>query len=121
MQHPARVSYHCTNANQHLSGSSRAVRHGQGHPPREGTTQGDPLVMAMYSLVVVPLLRSIRTARAAQVWFAGDVSVSGYLDSLRQWWDALVDKGPAYGYFPNAQKNVAGCKTALRRQGPDIF
>ena len=71
---------------------------------REGTTQGDPLAMAMYALAVVPPLRSIRIVGAAQVWLAEDASASAYLDSLRQWWDALVDKGPAYGYFPNAPK-----------------
>ena len=70
---------------------------------RKGTTQGDPLAMAMDALAVVALLRSIRTAGAAQVWFADDASASGYLESLRQWWDALVDKGPAYGYFPDVQ------------------
>ena len=71
---------------------------------RGGTTQGNPLAMAMYALAVVPLLRSIRTAGAALMWFADDVSASGYLDSPRKWWDALIDKGPANEYFPNGQK-----------------
>ena len=26
------------------------------------------------------------------------------MDALRKWWDMLLEKGPAYGYFPKAAK-----------------
>ena len=64
---------------------------------QEGTTQGDPLAMAMYALAVVPLLRSIHTDGASQVWFTDDASGSGILNALRQWWDCLIQQGPAFG------------------------
>ena len=40
----------------------------------EGTTQGDPLVMAMYSVSVTPLIASLQDPSVAQVWFADDVT-----------------------------------------------
>ena len=51
----------------------------------EGTTQGDPLAMAMYAVAVVPLVRSISTRGASQVWFADDSSAGGRLLALRLW------------------------------------
>ena len=60
--------------------------------------------MAMYTLAVVPLVRSISTRGESQVWFADDASAGGRLLALRLWWDALVQQGPFYGYFPNARK-----------------
>ena len=52
---------------------------------KEGTTQGDPLAMAMYALAVVPLLHAIATQGALQVWFADDASAGGRLLALRSW------------------------------------
>ena len=36
----------------------------------EGTTQGDPLAMAMYSVSVTPLIASLQDSHVKQVWFA---------------------------------------------------
>ena len=52
---------------------------------KEGTTQGDPLAMAMYALAVVPLVHAIATQGALQVWFADDASAGGRLLALRSW------------------------------------
>ena len=40
----------------------------------EGTTQGDPLVMAMYALAVMPLIRQLHVVEpdACQAWFVDD-------------------------------------------------
>ena len=39
-----------------------------------------------------------------QVWFADDGTGADKVDALRKWWDMLVEKGPAYGYFPKPTK-----------------
>ena len=50
----------------------------------EGTTQGDPLAMAMYALTLRPLIDKLRNAEpnARQVWFADDATAAGRLVSL---------------------------------------
>ena len=87
----------------------------------EGTTQGDPLAMAMYALAVVPLVRSISTHGASQVWFADDASAGGRLLALRLWWDALVQQGPLYGYFPNARKTWLVVKPEQLKDAEVVF
>ena len=57
---------------------------------QEGTTQGDPLAMTMFSLASVPLINAINVRALTQVWFADDVSAGGRLRKLREWWDNLA-------------------------------
>ena len=70
----------------------------------EGTTQGDPLAMAMYSVGVTPLINDLQGSRARQVWFADDATTGGSLIGLYNWWCRLRSLGPSYGYFVNASK-----------------
>ena len=73
----------------------------------EGTTQGDPLAMAMYALAVVPLIHKLRnnSLDVKQVWFADDATGAGSCENLRQWWDQIDHLGPTYfGYHPNGAK-----------------
>ena len=35
----------------------------------EGTTQGDPLAMAMYAVSIIPLIYRLKTPSIKQVWF----------------------------------------------------
>ena len=70
---------------------------------QEGTTQGCPLAMAMYALALVPLVNELHGI-CKQVWFADDGTGADKLDALRKWWDMLLEKGPAYGYFPKPAK-----------------
>ena len=69
----------------------------------EGTTQGDPLAMAMYTLGVMPLIRRLNHL-ARQLWFMDDASAGGHLTDLMAWWKKLNQLGPAFGYYPNASK-----------------
>ena len=73
---------------------------------KEGTTQGDPLGMAMFALSLVPLMLKLNEIceSLAQVWFADDASGAGSFKGLRQWWDALSTLGPSFGYHPKASK-----------------
>ena len=65
----------------------------------EGTTQGDPLAMAMYALAIVPLIRHLRTTvpDVSQAWFADDATAVGSLSKLFSWWQHLSSVGPDYG------------------------
>ena len=69
----------------------------------EGTTQGDPLAMAMFALAMVPLIDKM-SGEVQQIWYADDASAGGKMDGLRAWWDKITELGPEYGYFPNPAK-----------------
>ena len=64
----------------------------------EGTTQGDPLAMAMYAVGILPLIQSLSNENTKQVWYADDSAACGDLTNLRFWWNHLVKVGPNYGY-----------------------
>ena len=61
-------------------------------------------------ITTIPLIQMLSTARegSKQAWFADDAASGGCLESLRDWWDALVEKGPAFDYYPNAIKPFGG-------------
>ena len=90
---------------------------------REGTTQGDPLGMAMFSLAMVPLINQLQaTAKSTmQVWFADDTSGVGVLKGLRQWWNAITSIGPSFGYHPNAAKTCLVIREVQREAVEQIF
>ena len=72
----------------------------------EGTTQGDPLAMAMYTLAVTPLIDQLKAScqEVRQVWYADDATGASTVRGLRLWWKELADRGPSFGYNPNASK-----------------
>ena len=72
----------------------------------EGTTQGDPLAMAIYALATLPLINraKLSAGNATQCWFADDAGAGGKLQDLFNWWCVLAEKGPLYGYFVNPPK-----------------
>ncbi len=90
----------------------------------EGTTQGDPLAMAMYALALTPLIKSLAVEvpnNAKQVWFADDSTSAGKLCALRSWWQHLITKGPGYGYFPNPGKTTLVVKSEFLQRATDLF
>ena len=71
----------------------------------EGTTQGDPLAMALYALSVQPLITSLQAASSTkQCWFADDACGAGSVLEIKKWWGVLNSLGPVFGYFPNPKK-----------------
>ena len=70
---------------------------------QEGTTQGDPLTMAMYAISTLPLIHRLQEP-VAQVWYADDASAGGCVTGLRRWWYVLQSSGPLFGYYPNSSK-----------------
>ena len=87
---------------------------------REGTTQGDPLAMAMYAIATVPLIHRLQQ-QVRQVWFADDATAGGKLLHLHDWWDELVSHGDAYGYSTNASKTWLVVKPEYLAQAKEIF
>ena len=61
--------------------------------------------MTMYALAVTPLISKLQSPNVNQIWFADNASATADLRALRTWWDSLLEYGPAFGYFPNAQKS----------------
>ena len=73
---------------------------------QEGTTQGDPLAMPLCALSTVPLIRKLSSVTGTkQVWYADDSAAVGSVSDIKQWWDALLTRGPSYGYHVNVAKS----------------
>ena len=88
---------------------------------QEGTTQGDPLAMAMYAVAVTPLFYRLKFEATRQVWFADDATAGGKLVNLREWWGCLTNIGPDYGYFPNASKTWLIVKEGYKNEAASLF
>ena len=87
----------------------------------EGTTQGDPLAMAMYAISVIPLIDAIRDCDVRQAWFADDATAAGSLSGLRKWWSDLVKLGPAYGYHVKPSKSWLIVKPDYFNLAKEVF
>ena len=72
---------------------------------QEGTTQGCPLAMAMYAIALAPLLERLLPI-CKQVWYADDATGCDKFQTMRTWFDALVEFGPLYGYYPKPSKCI---------------
>ena len=102
-------------ANNCYSSPSRLfIRGGKEIPSQEGTTQGDPIAMAIYALRILPLLTSITYQvpdtsdskyKFNQVAFADDITGVGSLKDLKIWWLEITRVGPFIGYFANPLKS----------------
>lgn len=87
---------------------------------QEGTTQGDPLAMAMYALATIPLIRRL-DGICKQVWYADDSAATGKIAQLREWWDKLSIEGPSFGYFANPCKTWLVTKEGYHEEASAIF
>ena len=88
---------------------------------QEGTTQGDPLAMAMYALGTLPLIRAVTTPSAKQTWYADDAAAGGNLRHIRQWWNRLAAVGPDFGYFANSSKSWLVVKEQHLAEAERVF
>ena len=87
---------------------------------KEGTTQGDPLAMAIYAVAIRPLIDKVKN-EVMQIWFADDAAAAGKLTDLKEWWEKLSISGPDYGYFPNALKTVIVTKPEHLERATNTF
>ena len=89
----------------------------------EGTTQGDPLGMALYALAVIPLINKLQELHriTSQVWFADDATAASTCEQLHAWWDDLVASGPAFGYYSKASKTFLVVKEEYAEKAVKAF
>ena len=87
----------------------------------EGTTQGDPLAMTMYSIGITPLIKDLQGPHIRQVWFDDDATAGGSLTGLHEWWSGLQSLGPSYGYFVNAYKTWLSVKPEYLDVACELF
>ena len=90
--------------------------------PVEGTTQGDPLAMSMYSISLQPLISLLHNrSTAKQCWFAGDATGAGSIEEVKQSWDELREAGPPLGYYPNSKKCWLVVKPEKEGRAKEMF
>ena len=77
--------------------------------------------MAMYAVAITPLIRSLEDQETKQVWFADDATAGGCPTGLRKWWDLSVERGPAYGYYPNPAKTCLVVKEECTEMAKEVF
>ena len=85
----------------------------------KGTMQGDPLAMSMYAIGILPLIWKLDNAK--QIWFTDDAAAGGSVPQLKEWWDKLLELGPAYGYYPNPQKTWLIVKDENEEMAKEMF
>ena len=89
----------------------------------EGTTQGDPLAMAMYSLAITPFIHQLSSScpGVQQVWFVDDATSASTCTNLKSWWNELSVRGPAFGYHPNGSKTYLVVKQEYETNARQLF
>ena len=90
----------------------------------EGTTQGDPLAMAWYSLCTTTLIDHLSSnfQQVKQVWLVDDSSAAGKIKDLKMWYEALVEEGEKIGYYVNRGKSWLIVKDEhLEEQATSVF
>ena len=83
--------------------------------------QGDPLAMAMFGLVTVPMTERLKRSNTVQCWFADDGAAGARLQQLHQWWEGLATIGPQYGYYPNEVKTHMVVKPDKEEEARKVF
>ena len=84
----------------------------------EGVTQGNPLVMILYGLVMLPLTLTLKAvvSTALQPLYADDAAIGGNLDEMIKAFNLLQAIGPTKGYFPKLTKSILVVKPAMFEQ-----
>ena len=75
---------------------------------QEGVTQGCPLSMVAYALLLLPLIKQLKSEfqNTPSPWYADNGSVAGQLDNISKFFTRLCTLGPNYGYFPEESKSI---------------
>ena len=75
---------------------------------REGMTQGGPLAMIAYGIVILPLIKNPKREmpEVTQLYYAYDSGDLGIFARLETYFDLLTRQGPGRGYHPKPTKSV---------------
>ena len=87
----------------------------------EGTTQGCPSAMAMYSIGILPLISKSDLEDVLQAWYADDGNGAGSISGLFDWFQSVVTHGPAFGYHINPNKCTLIVKEQHLEKAEEIF
>ena len=82
---------------------------------QEGTTQGDPLAMAMYGVSILPLIQLVSNDQVKLKWYADDGNTVGSLANLHQIMRMLLEHGPSFGY------NLTKCHLIVKPEFKDCY
>ena len=79
--------------------------------------------MAMFALVVTPMIRDLRQHHAdiQQCWYADYGEAGGRLSVVHAFWRDITSLGPQYGYNPNAAKTKLLAKPGLEEEARILF
>ena len=101
-------------------GSARRFIGGEYILSPEGTTQEDPLAMAMYAIGTLSLIHQLQ-GDVLQSWYADDVAAGRRLRPLSSWWHKLKTVGPCYRYYPNPSKTWLVVKSEHLEAAKELF
>ena len=104
--------------------NSRLIVSGGGElSSKEGTTQGDPLAMAMYALALTPFVQHLHDEHdnTNQIWYADDSAAASKLRQLRRWWDDIKERGKQYGCNANSHKTQLLVKEPYLAEATALF
>ena len=88
----------------------------------EGTTQGGPIATPIYAIGLDPLINKLRGCDdVKQSGFADDLSGAGTIDSLKIWWDKIIELGPKIGYFAKPSKSWLIVKPHFFEQAKEVL
>ena len=88
----------------------------------EGTTQGDPIAIAVYAIGIIPMILMIVDITSKKTAaYADDVTAAGKNIQLKNWWKTLCMLGPKFGYYPEASKSWLTVKEKAKQRAFTVF
>ena len=116
------------NNNRYSTPSKLYIQGGISLKSEEGTTQGDPTAMAIYTLGITPLIawlskkskENTNSPPINQVAFADDLNGIGTLFRLKEWWK-LLEERKKFGYNVNPGKSYLIVKEQCKEKAIKLF
>ena len=89
---------------------------------KEGVTQDVSFSMIMYAIGTLPLIHCLNDpGRWTQLWYADNVSASGTLPELCNWFSLLCSRGSGFGYYPEPKTSFVVVNERWRSDVVAIF